>query len=79
MNASSASVAVTLVDVKRAGTAISVPIQDSDRLNPDNRFRFVSNSYVYALGTKHFARGSYDVTFTTGDDPVVHTATFTVR
>jgi hypothetical protein len=78
-NVSSAGVAVTLLDVKRAGTAISVPIQDSDRLNPGNQFRFVANSYVYALGTKHFARGSYDVTFTAGADPVVHSVTFTVR
>ena len=79
VNLSSASVAVTLVEVKRAGTGISVPVLDSDVLNPGNQFRFAANSYVYALGTKRFPRGSYDVTFTAGDDPTVHTVTFTVR
>jgi hypothetical protein len=73
------SVVLKATGLRQVTTGRAVPVMDSDWLNPDNTFRFAAHSYVYAIGTKRLARGTYELSFTAGADPLVHAVSFTVR
>jgi hypothetical protein len=47
--------------------------------NPDNNFRFDDGKYIYNLKTTGLTTGVYNLYFTAGSDPVVHTVQFQVK
>jgi hypothetical protein len=51
----------------------------SGNANPDNNFRFDSGYYIFNLKTTGLGTGVYNLYFTAGTDPVVHTVQFQVK
>jgi hypothetical protein len=51
----------------------------SGNSNPDNNFRFTSGFYIYNLKTTGLGTGVYNLYFTAGMDPVLHTVQFQVK
>ena len=47
--------------------------------NPDNNFRFDNGMYILNLKTTGLSTGVYNLYFTAGDDPVLHSVQFQVK
>jgi hypothetical protein len=56
-------------------------LDDSGHANPDFDFRYDAalGGYSFNLNTAGLATGTYNLNFTAGADPVVHSAPFTVK
>jgi uncharacterized protein len=80
-NVSSASTIVDAVGVGLISTTIFGEVEASGNANPDNNFRFDSaiEGYIYNLKTSGLTTGTYNLYFTAGNDPVVHTLQFQVK
>ena len=78
-NLSAAGLIVTAVGISLVSTSVYGPVEDSGNSNPDNNFRFTSDSYTYNLQTTGFATGVYYLYFTVGADPTVHTVQFQIK
>ncbi len=82
-NVSSAGTVVTAVGVGLTSTTTFGDVI-AGNANPDNNFRFDSSlggtgGYIYNLKTTGLTTGVYNLYFTAGDDPVLHTVQFQVK
>ncbi len=83
-NVSSESTVVHAVGVGLASTTAFGDVVDSGNANPDNNFRFDSGlggtgGYIYNLKTTGLATGTYNLHFTAGSDPILHSVQFQVK
>lgn len=78
-NVSSASIAVTAVQLVQTSTNATFDVQDSGNANPDGNFRFDGTGYIFNLSTKGLATGTWQLVFTVAGDSVQHSVTFQVR
>jgi hypothetical protein len=78
-NLSSAGTVVTAVGISLVSTSVYGPVEDSGNANPDNNFRFTTDSYTYNLKTTGLATGIYNLYFTVGSDPTLHTVQFQIK
>ncbi len=83
-NLSSPAITLHASSVIRVSNSITGPVQDSGNANPDNDFRFdaalgSTGGYIFNLGTKGLATGSYNLNFTVTGDPSVYAAPFQVK
>jgi uncharacterized repeat protein (TIGR01451 family) len=81
---SSSSIVVTAVSLVQVSTSTTDTIEDAGNSNPDNNFRFdatlgVAGGYVFNLKTTGLGTGTYNLGFTAGSDPTVHTVSFQVK
>jgi uncharacterized repeat protein (TIGR01451 family) len=81
---SSSSIVVTAVSLVQVSTSTTDIIEDAGNSNPDNNFRFdptlgVAGGYVFNLKTTGLGTGTYNLGFTAGSDPTVHTVSFQVK
>ena len=78
---SSASLVLHAEGVKLVTATIEGTPDDAGDANPDNDFRLVGppSSYMFNLKTTDLGRGTYDLLFTVGDDPVPYTVRFQIR
>jgi microsomal dipeptidase-like Zn-dependent dipeptidase len=79
VNVSSPAIVLTATGVTLLSTSAPGPLEDAGNANPDNEFRFVSDSYVFNLKTTGLATGTYALTFTATGDPLSHQVQFQVR
>jgi hypothetical protein len=78
-NLSSAGTVVTAVGISLVSTSVYGPVEDAGNANPDNNFRFTTDSYTYNLKTTGLATGTYNLYFTVGADPTLHTVQFQIK
>jgi len=83
-DASSSSVVVTATALTQISTGVPGAVKASGNSNPDNNFRFdstlgTSGGYIYNLSTEGLTTGTYALSFTAANDPVVHMVQFQVR
>ena len=78
-NLSSAGTVVTAVGISLVSTSVYGPVEDSGDANPDNNFRFTTDSYTYNLKTTGLATGTYNLYFTVGTDPTLHAVQFQIK
>jgi hypothetical protein len=78
-NLSSAGTVVTAVGISLVSTSVYGPVEASGNANPDNNFRFTADSYTYNLKTTGLATGRYNLYFTVGSDPTLHTLQFQIK
>jgi hypothetical protein len=81
---STSNIVVHAVRLIQTSTNASEVIQDAGNSNPDNDFRFdytlgTSGGYIFNLKTTGLATGSYQLTVSTGNDPLTHVLNFQVR
>jgi predicted extracellular nuclease len=78
-NVSSSDIVVHAVEVAPVSSMSDGEVITSGNANPDNNFRFDSGYYILNLKTTGLTSGVYNLYFTAGDDPVVHTVQFQVK
>ena len=78
-NVSAANIVVHAVNVVQVSSSTSGDVITSGSANGDNDFRFDNGSYILNLKTTGLSTGTYNLNFTAGNDPVVHTAEFQVK
>jgi hypothetical protein len=78
-NLSSAGTVVTAVGISLVSTSVYGLVEDSGNSNPDNNFRFTGDSYTYNLKTTGLTTGVYNLYFTVGSDPTLHTVQFQIK
>jgi probable HAF family extracellular repeat protein len=78
-NLSSTGTVLTAVGVSLISTSVYGPVEDSGNANPDNNFRFIGDSYTYNLKTTGLPTGVYNLYFTVGSDPTLHTLQFQIK
>ena len=78
-NVSAANIVVHAVNVVQVSSSTSDDVITSGSANGDNDFRFDNGSYILNLKTTGLSTGTYNLNFTAGNDPVVHTAEFQVK
>jgi hypothetical protein len=80
-NVSSPSILLHGKSVSQKSTNAVGPLDDSGNANPDFDFRYDASlgGYIFNLNTTGLRTGTYNLNFTAGSDPVVHTAPFAVR
>jgi hypothetical protein len=80
-NVSSPSVVLRATGVIRTGSVAPGPLDDSGHANPDFDFRYDASlgGYIFNLKTAGLATGTYNLQFTAGSDPLVHSAPFAVK
>jgi hypothetical protein len=81
---SSSTIAVTATALTQISTGVPGAVEASGNSNPDNNFRFdstlgTSGGYIYNFSTKGLTTGTYALSFTAANDPVVHMVQFQVR
>jgi hypothetical protein len=81
---SSSSIVLHATGVSQTSTSISGDVQSPGNANPDNDFRFdptlgPNGGYIFNLGTRGLATGSYSLNFTVAGDPFVYSAPFQVK
>ena len=78
-NVSSADIVVNAVGVTKVSSAIDGEVITSGSANADNNFRFDNGSYILNLKTTGLSTGVYNLNFTAGSDPVLHSVEFQVK
>lgn len=81
---SNSGVVVHATSVVMLPENISEPLQNTEKSNSANAFRFdsklgPSGGYIFKLKTRHYAPGAYALRFTAGSDPTVHSLPFFVK
>jgi uncharacterized repeat protein (TIGR03803 family) len=81
VNVSSSSLAVHAVSVSLASTEAPGVLESVGDANPDSDFRYDAalHGYVFNLSTASLTKGTWNLTFTVGADPTVHTVQFQVK
>jgi predicted extracellular nuclease len=77
-NVSSAGTVVHAVNIQQVSTSAYGDIITAGEANPDNNFRFDNGKYILNLKTTGLG-GVYNLYFTAGDDPILHSIQFQVR
>ena len=78
-NVSSAGIMVHAVNIEQVSTSIDGDVIMAGEANPDNNFRFDNGMYILNLKTTGLSTGVYNLYFTAGDDPVLHSVQFQVK
>ncbi|HXQ72118.1 MAG TPA: hypothetical protein VN844_16605, partial [Pyrinomonadaceae bacterium] len=78
-NVSSESVVVHAVGVGLVSEDSFGEVITAGNANPDNNFRFAGGFYILNLKTTGLSTGVYNLYFTAGSDPVLHTIQFQVK
>ena len=78
-NLSSAGTIVTALRIALVSSSVYGPVEDAGNSNPDNNFRFSGNSYIFNLKTTGLSTGTYNLYFTVGADPTLHTVQFQIK
>jgi uncharacterized protein len=78
-NVSSPDITLHAVGVGQVSSTSYGDVIASGNANPDNNFRFDSGYYIYNLKTAGLGTGVYNLYFTAGTDPVLHTVQFQVK
>ncbi|HKV37187.1 MAG TPA: Ig-like domain-containing protein [Pyrinomonadaceae bacterium] len=78
-NVSSPSIVVHAVGVGLVSSVSYGEVITAGNANPDNNFRFSDNMYILNLKTTGLSTGVYNLYFTAGSDPVLHTVQFQVK
>jgi hypothetical protein len=78
-NISSDSTVITAVGIALVSTTVYGPVRHSGNSSPDNLFRFTGDSYIFNLDTTGLTTGIYNLYFTVGADPTLHTVQFQIR
>ena len=78
-NVSSASTVLQAVSVNQVSSTSSGDVITSGEANADNNFRFDNGTYVLNLKTTGLSTGVYNLNFTAGSDPVLHSVQFQVK
>lgn len=78
-NVSSADTVVHAVNIEQVSTSSDAEVITAGEANPDNNFRFDNGMYVLNLKTTGLSTGVYNLFFTAGDDPVLHSVQFQVK
>jgi predicted extracellular nuclease len=78
-NVSSAGTVVHAVNIEQVSTSVFGDVITTAETNPDNNFRFDNGSYILNLKTTGLSTGVYNLYFTAGDDPVLHSVQFQVK
>ena len=84
LNASDQSIVVTATGVQFLTSDAPGILEDSGSANPDFQFRYSPDlgsggGYIFNLSLAGFERGTYQLTFTAGDDPQPHGLQFQVK
>ncbi len=80
VNVSSSSTVVTAINITSAtDPTVIFPVQTTGKANKNNEFRYDSGGYIFNLSTKGLPAGSYNLNFTAGSDPTIHSAGFVVE
>jgi Bacterial Ig-like domain len=78
-NVSSADTVVHAVNIQQISTSAYGDVITAGEANPDNNFRFDNGMYILNLKTTGLSTGVYNLYFTAGDDPVLHSVQFQVK
>ena len=80
-NVSSSGIIVQALSVTRLTTNAPGVLDDAGNSNPDFDFRYDSGlgGYIFNLKTTGFSTGTYNLNFSAGSDPVVHSAPFQIK
>ena len=78
-NVSSAGFVVHATNIEQVSTSTSGDVITTGNANEDNDFRFDNGSYILNLKTTGLTTGTYNLYFTAGDDPVLHSVQFQVK
>ena len=78
-NVSSAGTVVQAVNVEQVSSSADGDVISAGESSPDNNFRFDDGMYIYNLKTTGLSTGVYNLYFTAGDDPVLHSVQFQVK
>ena len=78
-NVSSSDIVVHAVNIQQVSTLSYGDVITSGDANPDNNFRFDNGMYILNLKTTGLTTGVYNLYFTAGDDPVLHSLEFQVK
>jgi hypothetical protein len=78
-NVSSSSIVLHAISVGQVSSTVTGEVISAGEANPDNNFRFDSGQYIFNLKTTGLTTGVYNLNFTAGNDPVVHTVQFQVK
>lgn len=78
-NVSSSSIVVHAVGVGLVSSVAYGDVITAGNANPDNNFRFSDDLYILNLKTTGLSTGVYNLYFTAGSDPVLHTVQFQVK
>jgi predicted extracellular nuclease len=78
-NVSSSSTVLHALGVGQISSTSYGDVISAGEANPDNNFRFDDGKYIYNLKTTGLTTGVYNLYFTAGSDPVVHTVQFQVK
>jgi hypothetical protein len=76
---SSADTVLHAVGVGQISSTSYGEVMAAGNANPDNNFRFDTSYYIYNLKTTGLGTGVYNLYFTAGSDPVLHTVQFQVK
>jgi hypothetical protein len=79
MNVSSAGTVVHALNIQQISTMAYGDVITSGNANEDNNFRFDNGAYILNLKTTGLSTGTYNLYFTAGDDPVLHSVQFQVK
>jgi predicted extracellular nuclease len=79
-NVSSPDVIIKVIGI----TLVSAPdtqveIETPGNSNPDNNFRYEDGRYAFNLKTTGLSQGVYNLSFTAGNDPTIHTIEFRIK
>jgi hypothetical protein len=83
-NLSSPSIVLHAVSVTQASTNAPGPLDDTGNANPDFDFRYDATlggtgGYIFNLSLRGFSTGTYNLNFTMGEDPAIHSVSFAVK
>jgi hypothetical protein len=83
-NVSSASLVVHAVSLIRASDQAPGVLEDAGQANPDANFRYdatlgSTGGYIFNLSLRGYPTGTYNLNFTAGSDPVIHSVQFQVK
>jgi hypothetical protein len=78
-NVSSADTVVHAVNIQQVSSSAYGDIITAGEANPDSDFRFDNGMYILNLKTTGLSTGVYNLYFTAGDDPVLHSVQFQVK
>ncbi len=84
VDVSSPGIVVHAASVTMASTSAPGALVDTGNANPDNDFRFdstlgTSGGYIFNLSTAPLSTGTWNLSFTAGSDPTLHSVQFQVK
>jgi hypothetical protein len=80
-NMSTADIVVSAAGLTKKDSTASSVVEDAGNSNPDSNFRFDAAlaGYIFNLSTKGLSTGTWALSFTVTNDPILHSVEFDVR